>query len=140
MSFLMRVRVPDEPGALGLLATALGRTNVDILSVDVVERVADHAVDDLVVQLPRGALPDGLITAAEAINGVQVISVRPFTGVLDTHRELELIDVVAATIGDRLQVLVDGLPRVLGVGWAMIFAHADAGPYRVVHSPASPET
>jgi len=31
MSFLMRVRVPDEPGALGLLATALGETNVDIL-------------------------------------------------------------------------------------------------------------
>jgi len=140
MSFLMRVRVPDEPGALGLLATALGESNVDILSVDVVERVADQAVDDLVVELPRGALPDGLITAAEAINGVQVISVRPFTGVLDTHRELELIDVVAATIGDRLQVLVDGLPRVLGVGWAMIFANADAGPYRVVHSPASPET
>ncbi len=140
MSYLMRVRVPDEPGALGLLATALGTTQVDILSVDVVERVDDVAVDDLVVELPHGAFPDGLITVAEAITGVQVISVRPFTGLLDTHRELELIDLVAATISDRLQVLVDGLPRVLGVGWAMIFANGDRGPYRMAGSPASPES
>ena len=140
MSFLMRVQVPDEPGSLGQLATALGATKVDILSVDVVERHNHLAVDDLVVELPRGGFPDGLITAAESIDDVQVISVRPFTGVLDTHRELELIDQVAATIGDRLQVLVDGLPRVLGVGWAMIFANGSRGPYEVVRSPASPET
>jgi len=139
MSFLMRVQVPDEPGTLGLLATALGTADVDILSVDVVERDDNLAVDDLVVEIPRGAFPDCLITAAEAIAGVQVISVRPFTGVLDTHRELELIDVVAATISDRLQVLVDGLPRVLGVGWAMIFANGTDSPYRVVGSPACPE-
>ena len=140
MAFLMRVQVPDEPGTLGQLATALGATNVDILSVDVVERRDHFAVDDLVVELPRRALPDGLITTAESIDDVQVISVRPFTGVLDTHRELELIDQVAATIGDRLRVLVDGLPRVLGVGWAIIFANGRHGPYQVVQSPASPET
>ncbi|WP_127782659.1 amino acid-binding protein [Rhodococcus sp. X156] len=140
MSFLMRVQVPDQPGALGLLASALGRADVDILSVDVVERDASYAVDDLVVEIPRGSFPDGLITAAEGIEGVQVISVRPFVGVLDTHRELELIDVVAGTIGDRLQTLVDGLPRVLSVGWAMIVGMGKDGPYRVVGSPAAPES
>jgi hypothetical protein len=140
VSFLMRVQVPDQPGALGLLASALGTADVDILSVDVVERSENLAVDDLVVEIPRGSFPDGLITAAEAIDGVHVISVRPFNGVLDTHRELELIDVVAGTIGDRLQVLVDGLPRVLSVGWSMIVASGADGPYQVVGSPASPET
>lgn len=139
MSFLMRVKVPDQPGSLGLLASALGMAHVNIRSVDVVERADSHAVDDLVVEIPRGSLPDGLITAAEAIEGVHVISVRPFTGLLDTHRELELIDVVAATIGDRLQVLVDGLPRVLGVGWSMIIAMGTDGPYQLVESPAAPE-
>ena len=140
MSFLMRVQVPDRPGSLGLLATALGTAGVDILSVDVVERGSTTAVDDLVVEIPRGSFPETLITAAEAIDGVQVVSVWPFSGVLDTHRELELIDSVAATIGDRLQVLVDGLPRVLSVGWSMIFASGADGPYRVVGSPAAPQT
>lgn len=148
MSFLLRVRVPDRPGSLGALATALGFAQADILSVDVVERGDGVAVDDLVVDLPRGALPDSLITAAELVDGVHVDSVRPYTGVLDTHRELELIDHVAATIGDRLQVLVDGIPRVLRVGWATV-VHRDGrgadrgverGTYRVVGSPAAPET
>jgi hypothetical protein len=140
MSFLLRVHVPDRPGSLGALATALASVGADILSVDVVERGNGTAVDDLVVDLPRGALPDALITAAEALDGVRVDSVRPYTGVLDTHRELELIDHVAATTGDRLQVLVDGLPRVLRVGWATVIHSGSAGAYRVVGSPAAPET
>lgn len=141
MSFLLRVRVPDRPGSLGALATALGAVGADILSVDVVERGAGTAVDDLVVELPRGSLPDVLITAAELIDGVAVDSVRPYTGVLDTHRELELIDELASTTsGDRLQVLVDGLPRVLRVGWATVVRTGPDGPFRVVGSPAAPET
>lgn len=140
MSFLLRVRVPDRPGSLGALASALGEIGADILSVDVVEREHDVAVDDLVVDLPRGSLPDALITAAERLDGVRVDSVRPYTGVLDTHRELELIDRLAATTGDREQVLVDGLPRVLRVGWATVVRNGADGPYRVVGSPASPET
>lgn len=140
MSFLLRVRVPDRPGSLGALASALGEIGADILSVDVVEREHDVAVDDLVVDLPRGSLPDALITAAERLDGVRVDSVRPYTGVLDTHRELELIDRLAATTGDREQVLVDGLRRVLRVGWATVVRNGADGPYRVVGSPASPET
>ncbi|GAB2922864.1 hypothetical protein GCM10027047_20130 [Rhodococcus aerolatus] len=140
MSFLLRVQVPDQPGSLGALATALGAAGADILSVDVVERGGDHATDDLVVDLPRGAPADTLITAAEVLPGVRVVSVRPYTGVLDTHGELALVDHVAATIGDRLQVLVDGIPRVLRVGWATVVDAGPRGAYRVVGSPAAPET
>lgn len=140
MSFLLRVQVPDQPGSLGALASALGRVGADILSVDVVERGTGTAVDDLVLDMPRGALPDTLITAAEVLPGVRVLSVRPYTGVLDTHGELALIDHVAATIGDRLQVLVDGIPRVLRVGWATVVQDSPQGSYRVVGSPAAPET
>ena len=38
MSFLIRVQLPDSPGTLGAVATALGTVGADILSVDVVER------------------------------------------------------------------------------------------------------
>ena len=46
---------------------ALGSVGADILSLDVVERAAGYAIDDLVVELPQGAMPDMLITAAERL-------------------------------------------------------------------------
>ena len=103
MSFLLRVQLPDRPGSLGSLALALGAVGADILSLDVVERGVGYAVDDLVVDVRSGSLPDTLITAAEALDGVRVDSIRPFAGMLDTHRELELIDQVATAPDDRLR-------------------------------------
>ncbi|MEV0684272.1 MULTISPECIES: amino acid-binding protein [Actinomycetes] len=140
MSYLLRVQLPDRPGSLGSLALALGGVGADILSLDVVERGAGFAIDDLVVEVPTGALPDTLITAAESVRDVSVDSIRPYSGVLDTHRELELIDQVAGARDDRMQVLVDGVPRVLRAGWSTIIALGPSGAYRVVGSPSAPET
>ena len=64
MSYLLRVLLPDRPGMLGAVATALGAAGADILGVDVVERAAGVAVDDLIVELPPGKLADSLVSAA----------------------------------------------------------------------------
>src|SRR2546430_13209470 len=48
---------------------------------------AGLAIDDLVVELPAGRLPDVLITAAESVPEVAVDAVRPYAGLLDTHRD-----------------------------------------------------
>src|SRR4030081_2814865 len=127
-SYLLRVQLEDRPGSLGSLAVALGSVGADILSLDVVERSSGLATDDLVIELPAGAMPDTLITAAESLNGVRVDSVRPHTGLLDAHRELELLDHIAAAARDkasRLQVLADEAPRVLRVSWCTVLHGAD---------------
>ncbi|CAJ1506761.1 amino acid-binding protein [[Mycobacterium] burgundiense] len=141
-SYLLRVRLDDKPGSLGSLAVALGSVGADILSLDVVERASGYAIDDLVVDLPAGAMPDTLITAAEALNGIRVESIRPHTGLLEAHRELELIDRVAAATSRaaRLQELVDQAPRVLRVGWCTVVQLGDAGLQRIAGSPGAPET
>ena len=141
-SYLLRIQLVDRPGSLGSLAVALGSVGADILSLDVVERMSGCAIDDLVVDLPPGGMPDMLITAAEALNGVRVDSIRPHTGLLEAHRELELIDHIAAG-GDRtakLQVLAGEAPRVLRVGWCTVLRLNDGGLDRVVGSPGAPET
>jgi hypothetical protein len=140
-SYLLRVQLADRPGSLGSLAVALGSVGADILSLDVVERASGYAVDDLVVDIPAGAMPDSLITAAEALSGVRVDSVRPHTGLLEAHRELELLDHVAvADRTSKLQVLADEAPRVLRVGWCTAVRCSAAGLRRVVGSPGAPET
>jgi hypothetical protein len=132
----------DRPGSLGALAVALGSVGADILSLDVVERASGYAIDDLVVDLPARAMPDMLITAAEALKGVRVDTIRPYTGLLDAHRELELIDHIAAAQGRqaKLQMLADESPRVLRVGWCSVARLYDSGLQRVVGSPGAPET
>ena len=52
MSYLLRLVVPDRPGTLGAVATALGSAGADIASLDVLERGDGFAVDDVVVDLP----------------------------------------------------------------------------------------
>ncbi|HWC78920.1 MAG TPA: ACT domain-containing protein [Pseudonocardiaceae bacterium] len=140
MSFLIRVQVPDVPGTLGALATALGEVGADILSVDVVERGSGAAVDDLVVELPSGRLPDVLITAAESIEGVLVDAVRPYAGILDTHRELELVEEVAEEPKKGLVTFTEGVPKIVRAGWALTVSAEPKGVRALAASSAAPGT
>ncbi len=141
-SYLLRIELADRPGSLGSLAVALGSVGADILSLDVVERSSGYAIDDLVIELPPGAMPDSLITAAESLSGVRVDSVRPHTGLLEAHRELELLDHVAAArdTASKLQVLANEAPRVLRVSWCTVLRSAGAELRRLAASPGAPET
>jgi hypothetical protein len=140
VSFLLRLVLPDRPGALGAVATALGAVGGDILSVDVIERGPGSAVDDFVVELPTDKLADTLVSAAATVPGVQVESIRPYAGQIDPHRELELLDALGRDPHSSLTVLADGVARVFRAGWALVLAPPVAGQARVLASGgAAPE-
>ena len=120
MTYLLRVVLPDRPGMLGAVATAIGEAGGDIVSLDVVERGPDGAVDDLLIQLPPGGLADVLITSAQSVPGVVVESLRPYLGADDLHRDLELVDELAANPAVGLKVLVDLAAGVFRAGWALV--------------------
>jgi hypothetical protein len=135
MSYLLRVVLPDRPGMLGAIATAIGETGADIVSLDVVERGPDGAVDDLLVQLPPGGLADVLITAALTVPGVVVESLRPYLGADDLHRDLELVDELAAAPDAAIDLLVELAPGVFRAGWALAVENGRV----VAASPGSPD-
>ena len=140
VSYLMRVRLPDRPGALGAVATALGGVGADILSLDVIERGPGWATDDIVVELPPDRLADSLVTAAATVEGVQVESIRPYAGQIDPHRELELLDRLAEDPASGLPRLCDGVARVFRAGWALVLDVPVAGQSQVLASGgAAPE-
>ncbi|HSV66311.1 MAG TPA: ACT domain-containing protein [Mycobacteriales bacterium] len=140
MSYLLRVVVPDQPGTLGAVATALGQTGADIVSVDIVERTRGQAVDDLVVDLPYGRMPDVLVTAATSVPGVLVESIRPYGGgPLDTSRELEVIEAMAERPADAIIELATALPRIFRAGWAVVVYRLDDGYVLRAASAAAPE-
>lgn len=136
MSYLLRLVLPDRPGMLGAVATALGDVGGDILSLDVVERGPDGAVDDLVVALPPGGMADSLITSAQSVPGVVVESLRPYYGASDLHRDLELVDLLAAAPESAAGTLVEHAPGVFRAGWAVLL---EAGPTVLQSSAGAPD-
>ena len=48
---LVRVWLPDRPGALGLVASRIGAIGGDIIGIDVLERGGEIAVDEFAVEL-----------------------------------------------------------------------------------------
>ena len=140
MSYLLRVLLPDRPGMLGAVATALGAAGADILGVDVVERSAGVAVDDLIVELPPGKLADSLVSAAVSVPGVTVESIqRYYAEVGEAHRELELLDALAAAPDRAVELLVSGAPRIFRAGWAVVVRYDERGPLVEAASPAAPD-
>ena len=124
MSYLLRIQLPDEPGSLGYVAAALGEVEGDIRSVDVVDYGANGVVvDDIVVDLPMGLLPDTLITAAQSISGVEVDSIRPFSGSVDRRGQIALLAKFSQhtkNLDRALGDVVDGLPQTMTAGWAIV--------------------
>ena len=73
---LVRVWLPDRPGALGLVASRIGAVRGDIVGVDVLERGTDIAVDEFAVNLPDTDLVPTLVREIEEVDGVSVEEVR----------------------------------------------------------------
>ena len=48
-SFILRVWVPDRPGALGAVASRIGAVRGDLVGIDILERGGGRAIDELVV-------------------------------------------------------------------------------------------
>lgn len=123
---------------LGAVASALGSVDADIISLDVVERTPGAAVDDLVVELPDGRLPDTLVSAAGTVPDVRVESIRVYAGALDTQRELELIEAMAGDPARAVGQLVAGVPRIFRAGWCLVVRRtgADQAVVEAVSKPA----
>ena len=142
MSYLIRVLLPDTPGSLGQLADAFGMVDANIQSVDVVQVFPDGtAMDDIVVSLPKTALPDTLITAAQALDGVEVDSIRPFSGTIDRRGQIRMLASIAKHKNNTtraMEELVDVLPRSITSGWCLVLD--TTGPSRrIAGNPAAPE-
>ena len=77
---VVRVWLPDRPGALGAVASRIGAVRGDVIAIDVLERGGGRAVDELTVTLSDSSLVDLLIEEIGQVDGVDVEDVRPRIG------------------------------------------------------------
>ncbi len=118
--FLMRVTLPDRPGSLGAVATAMGRVGGDINAVEIVEKADGVVVDDFIVDLPPNQLPESLVTACQHLEGVRVewISRYPEGGGLQS--DLEALERMTADPANAAETLVSLCPVVFRSHWALL--------------------
>lgn len=139
--YLLRVVLVDRPGSLGVLATALGRAEADIVGVDVVEHRGDGtAVDDILVDLPHGRLPDALVSACHTVEGARVEFVRFYPHRGGLLRDLQAVEAMTEQPARSDAILVDTAADVFRADWALIMERAPDGEMLLRHrSGAAPE-
>jgi hypothetical protein len=124
----IRVRVPDRPGSLGRVASAIGTASGDIAGVDVLHSEAGQALDDVVVRVHGGAHLQRVLDRLALVPGVSVEGVHSPEPPGAAHADLQLVAQVLARPARALQTLVDGAPAALGVDWAAIVQDPGDGP------------
>lgn len=79
-TFLLRVELPDRPGALGAVASRIGAVRGDLVAVEVVEHREGRAVDEFVIELADEDHLSLLLSEVAEVDGVAVQDVRPVSG------------------------------------------------------------
>jgi len=69
---VVRIWLPDRPGALGLVASRIGALGGDIVGIDVLERGERVAVDEFAVVIPNAELVRLLVREIEEVDGASV--------------------------------------------------------------------
>jgi hypothetical protein len=129
-TYVVRMWLPDRPGALGQVASRVGAVRGEIVGIEILERGGGRAVDELVVDLPGPGLRDLLVHEIQQVDGVDVEDVRPVVDLLHDPR-LDALETAAILVGatDRgalLEAVVEHSRRAVGAEWSAVVDLEDA--------------
>ena len=96
-TFLLRVWLPDRPGALGAVASRIGAVRGSVVGIDILEQGGGRVIDELVVELPSADLVPLLLAEVANVDGVDVEDVRPVVGGVRDHR-LDALETAALLV------------------------------------------
>lgn len=140
---LLRVELPNVPGSLGRLATAIGAAGGDIESIEIVEKRVDGTdVDDVLLDMVDGAMPDSVVSACNAVDGVKVLWISRYLAGGNLFPDLEVVESLTADPSTALDSLVDTLPVAFHCEWAARISVTENGfdiEYASEGAPASLE-
>jgi hypothetical protein len=136
MPYLLRVELPDVPGSLGRLATAIGEAGGDIEAIEIVEKRHDGtAVDDVFLETAPGSMPDSVVSAVNGLEDVRVLWIGRYTAGGNLFLDLEAVEELTEDPERALDRLVDRLPVVLRADWCARVKKADGVVYATGAAP-----
>jgi hypothetical protein len=138
-NYLIRVQLPDRPGALGAVASRIGSVGGDVVAIDILQRDNGVVVDELGVGLAGDHLLDLLRDEILEVDGVTIEALRAVDGPLP-DRHAELLDIatelfVQVSPDALLDRLADRVRRSLVADFAAII-DADTTRVAAAHGEA----
>lgn len=118
--FLIRVSLPDRPGTLGLVASALGTAGADIHSVEIVGRDRGRVVDDFMVRLPVGMMPDTAVSACTTLDDVEVLWCSRYPAGAALSSDIEVLESMLGDPEQASEILTEAAPAVFHCHWAVL--------------------
>lgn len=120
---MLRVGMPDRPGALGAVASRIGAVRADVVGIEILTRADGRAMDEIAVEIDRDLLPLLLSEIAE-VDGVVVEEVRMLPGPirdrrLDAYNTAALL-LEARTPDELLSSLASRVSNELDSGWVAV--------------------
>ncbi len=138
-TYVMRVWLPDRPGALGGVASRIGAVRGDVTGIDILERGAGLAIDELVVDLPSDDLVPMMISEVQEVDGVEVEDVRLLTDARrDSSRDAldtAVVLVEQFSVDGLLSSLVRRSSQDFEAEWAVVVDSDDARPLASTGAP-----
>jgi hypothetical protein len=118
MPYLMRVELPDVPGSLGRVASAIGEAGGDIEAIEIVEKRDGFAVDDVLLEMAPGTMPDSVVSACSVLDGVSVLWINRYAAGGNLFLDLEVVEALTEDPDSARDRLIDLLPIAFRVDWA----------------------
>src|SRR3954469_7907456 len=140
MSYLLRVELPDVPGSLGRLASAIGDSGANIDAIEIVARDPSRevAIDDVFIAPDAEVMPDSIVSACNSLDGVTVLWISRYAAGGNLFLDLEAVESMTQHPAKAIERLVDALPTVFRVDWG-VHLRRDGEAAAVVHgTPAAP--
>jgi hypothetical protein len=116
--YLLRVELPDVPGSLGRVATAIGEAGGDIEAIEIVEKRDGFAVDDVLLEIAPGTMPDSVVSACAVLDGVRVLWINHYAAGGNLFLDLEVVEMLTEDASSAVDRVVDLLPVSFRVDWA----------------------
>ena len=138
MPFLLRVELPDVPGSLGRVATAIGEAGGDIEAIEIVEKRDGFAVDDVLLEIAPGTMPDSVVSACSVLDGVTVLWVNRYAAGGNLFLDLEVVESLTEDPSSARDRLVELLPVAFRVDWAALVRPTNGGVDLVHATDAAP--
>jgi ACT domain-containing protein len=73
--YVVRIELPDRPGALGLVASRIGAVGGDIVAINILKRDGGQAVDEFVIEIDGDHLIDLLRNEIHEVDGASVLEI-----------------------------------------------------------------
>ena len=135
-TYVLRLWLPDFPGTLGRVAAAIGQAGGDVIGIEILERGAGMAIDELIVVIPSDAenAMEQLIAEVSQVEGVAVEDIH--TVALDRPDQSVLALDTAARImesprDERLEATCELVREMLESDWCTIMRRDTAIPLAV---------